>query len=220
MGEAAATGEAGVSPLSRASAGWLLAHRRLLAALVLAALTPLVWFIATRPLMTARTSGAAGAGQPAKGVGPQVGAQAPDFTLLGLDGKPVALSSFRGRAVLLNFWATWCEPCKAEMPELERAYQQYKDSPGLVVLAVSIDDASNVSQVRDYIRQGSDQTGAYSFPVVLDSQQEVTRLYKLLGVPSSYFIDRSGVIRAVQPGAMNRQTLMQHLRTIMPLGAA
>ena len=200
--------------------GWLAAHRRLLAVLVLAVLAPFVWLVSTRPLVTARTGGAAGAGQPAKGVGPQVGAQAPDFTLLGLDGKPVALSGFRGRAVLLNFWATWCEPCKAEMPELERAYRQYKDSPGLVVLGVSIDDETNAGLVRDYVRQGSDQTGSYSFPVVLDSRQEATRLYKLLGVPSSYFIDRSGVIRAVQPGAMTRQTLMQHLRTIIPLGAA
>jgi len=112
---------------------------------------------------------------------------APDFTLPDLEGRNITLSSNRGKVVIVNFWGTWCEPCKAEMPSLNRLYLESRDK-GLVVLAVSIDPSSQ--KVRSFITQKG-----YSFPVLLDSKKEVFfDTYGLFGLPVSVIIDRSGVI--------------------------
>jgi peroxiredoxin len=149
------------------------------------------------------------------GGGPLVGGEAPDFTLPALGGTKLTLSQLRGGPVVLNFWATWCAPCKDELPELEQVYRDYKDR-GLVVLAVSEDDESSFRQVRPYVRRGSPRVGAYTFPVALDTEREVARRYRLAGLPGTYLIDAAGIVRAVYPGPITRQGLLELLPTVLP----
>lgn len=112
---------------------------------------------------------------------------APDFTLPNLEGVNVKLSLYKGKVVVLNFWGTWCEPCKAEMPSLNKLYLEHRDE-GLVVLAISIDPSNQ--NVKSFIQQKG-----YSIPVLLDRDKEVYfDTYGLLGLPVSVIIDRDGTI--------------------------
>lgn len=136
-------------------------------------------------------------------VAPRAGARAPDFTLSSLAGEPVNLASLRGRPVLINFWATWCEPCKLEMPFLEERHRRYQER-GLAVLAVDFDEpAEAVAAFRDEL--------GLTFELLLDPGGRVQRLYQVRGYPSSYFIDEAGVIRVVQIGVMTEGQLDRHL---------
>ena len=130
---------------------------------------------------------------------PVIGHPAPDFTLVDLEGNQVTLSDFRGKVVFVNFWATWCPPCRAEMPEIEAVHQEYKDK-GVVVIGVDI--AEPESTVRQYVQQGG-----FSWTFVLDSTGEVARDYQIVAIPTSFFIDREGVIRAVNIGAMTKRAM-------------
>ena len=131
-------------------------------------------------------------------VQPVVGHRAPDFTLRDSHGKPVQLSRVLGeRAVLLNFWATWCPPCRQETPTMERAYRDYR-ARGLEILAVSIDagsEAAVAARVNEFMAELK-----LTFPAVLDSQGDVVRAYRLRGLPTTFLIDRKGVIRAAEIG--------------------
>jgi peroxiredoxin len=195
--------------------GRLAEHKRaIVAGLAVVVLAPLAWYAGTRPLGNA-AGGVVSLGGAAQGVGPQAGKAAPDFKLQDPGGKTVELKQYRGRPVLLNFWATWCAPCKEEMPELEQLYRQYENQ-GLVVLGVSVDDSSSVKQVPGLLKEGNPSVGSYTFPIALDEKQEVTRQYKLFGVPSSFFVDRDGVIRVVQPRVMSREMMLDGLKHILP----
>ena len=120
---------------------------------------------------------------------PEVGYLAPDFTLPSLDGQTVRLSDFRGKkAILLNFWATWCAPCRLEMPTIDKAYQEYK-SRGLEILAVSLDAGSN-SVVKNFMQELK-----VDFPVLLDPDMEVLRLYRQFSIPATFLIDKQGIVR-------------------------
>ena len=120
---------------------------------------------------------------------PEVGYLAPDFTLPSLDGQTVRLSDFRGKkAILLNFWATWCAPCRLEMPTMDKAYQEYK-SRGLEILAVNLDAGSN-SVVKNFMDELS-----LSFPALLDPDMEVLRLYRQFSIPATFLIDKQGIVR-------------------------
>ena len=116
-----------------------------------------------------------------------------DFTLTGLDGNTYTLSDFVGKPVLLNFWATWCPPCKGEMPLLEQTYNEWKDK-GVVILAVDIGESA--STVQKFI----DQNG-YTFNILLDQQQKVANTYLVQAIPTTYFIDKNGIIQGKQVGA-------------------
>jgi peroxiredoxin len=180
---------------------------------------PLLYVAATQPLVQGGASGITGTGGAAKGVAPQVDYEAPNFKLNDPAGKPVELKQFRGKPVFLNFWATWCVPCREEMPEMERLHREYQKD-GLVVLAVSLDDARVAKDIPEFLKEGDPSVGAYTFPVVLDGKQEVMKQYKLLGVPQSYFIDPQGVIRVVQPRVMSRQMMLDGIKAILPGTAA
>ncbi len=138
---------------------------------------------------------------------PEVGRLAPDFTLGDLEGNQVSLSDFRGKTVFINFWATWCPPCRAEMPEMEAVYQEYKDK-GVVVIGVDISEPE--STVRQYI-----QRGGFSWIIVLDSTGEVAANYKITSIPTSFFIDGEGVIRVVNIGAMTKRVMEAKLAEAM-----
>lgn len=120
------------------------------------------------------------------------GALAPDFLLGRLDESELRLSDLRGEAVVLNFWATWCAPCRTEIPQFVDAYSRFRDQ-GLVVVGVNMQEGKGI--VRPYAEDfGMD------FPIVIDVDGEVGDAYRLLGLPVTYFIDREGVVRSVFTG--------------------
>ena len=131
---------------------------------------------------------AAGAAQAAL----NANAPAPDFTLRSLDGVNLRLAEQRGRVVMVNFWATWCGPCKQEMPHLSRLYEKYRAS-GFTLLGVNVDeDSRNAAGI-------AGQLGV-KFPVLLDSDKQVSKLYDLSAMPSTVLIDRDGKVRFLHRG--------------------
>ena len=135
---------------------------------------------------------------------------APDLTLPTLDGDTLRLADLRGKVVLVNFWGTWCEPCKEETPALQAAYQRLQ-SEGLVIVGVNLrrqepgDDA-----VRDFVRQYG-----VTYPIALDVEGEAARLFQISPIPVSYFIDPEGTIRYVRIGTLTADdvaTLFARLR--------
>ncbi len=111
---------------------------------------------------------------------------APEFSLKNLNGKSIALSSFKGKIVLLNFWASWCPPCLAEMPSFKKVYGEMK-SRGLEVIAVSAD--KSVNETREF----TDKKG-FDFAILMDENRAVTKQYKVFSLPTTFLIDRKGII--------------------------
>ena len=131
------------------------------------------------------------------GTGTEIGAGAPasDFTLRDVDGKNVSLSDFSGKVVLIDFWATWCVPCTAEIPHLETLYQQHKNE-GFVVLGISMDGPETIANVASFVRSNN-----MSFPVLLDEETRVVNVYNpKRTAPLSVLIDRAGHIARVRSG--------------------
>jgi peroxiredoxin len=130
------------------------------------------------------------AGTASSAIAPQ--AQAPDFTLHAMSGPNMSLQAQRGRVVMVNFWATWCAPCRQEMPQLNRLYQKYRSS-GFVLLGVNVDDdPSKAAEVATKL--------GVTFPVLLDADKRVSKLYDLNTMPSTVIIDRDGKVRYVHRG--------------------
>jgi len=128
----------------------------------------------------------------ASAAGPAPGGPAPDFTLRTLDGKNLRLQEQRGKVVLVNFWATWCAPCRQEMPLLDQMYQKYKGA-GFTLLGVNVDDDSkNAAAVAGKL--------GVNFPVLFDSDKTVSKLYDLNSMPSTLLIDRDGRVRFMHRG--------------------
>jgi peroxiredoxin len=143
---------------------------------------------------------------PVPGPAPVVGAPAPEFTLKTVDGQSVSLSDYRGKVVLLNFWATWCEPCKLEMPAFDQA-QQSVGPQGFQVLAVNFDEAqSDVQAFQEELE--------LTFPLLLDPGAVVQRVYRVLGYPTSYWIDAQGMVAAVHVGVMTERQLDNYLEEL------
>ncbi len=112
--------------------------------------------------------------------------KAPDFTLKDLKGRELSLSSLKGKVVLLNFWATWCPPCKAEMPSLNRLYNDMA-AHGIEIIAVSAD--ISIDDVKKYVAKKN-----YDFRIVFDSDGTVYKKYKVFSLPTTFIIDRDGII--------------------------
>ncbi len=123
-----------------------------------------------------------------------VGKPAPDFTLSDLNDKPYRLSEFRGKVVFLNFWATWCKPCREEMPSMEILNRNF-EKDGLVILAVSIDRVTTTKDIPPFVN-GMNLT----FPVLIDSWGKTDMPYKRMGVPETFIIDQEGIIREIVIG--------------------
>ena len=140
---------------------------------------------------------------------PRVGFLAPDFSLPTTDGRELRLNDFRGRPVFINFWATWCIPCRQEMPIIQQVFEE-RSKEGLAVLAVDMGETTG--QVSFFARKYG-----LSFPLLLDENEEVSYTYEIFAIPSSFFVDSDGVIRAIKIGAFSsKRELEDQLRTIMP----
>lgn len=140
---------------------------------------------------------------PGATIAPQAGFAAPDFTLPSLDGKTYTLSELKGNAVLVNLWATWCPPCRAEMPAIQKIYAEYKDR-GLVVLAVNMTYQDDKAAVAPFAREYG-----LTFPILLDEGNLVGAAYQLRSLPSTYFINRAGVIKEIVIGGPMAEALLR-----------
>lgn len=127
---------------------------------------------------------------------------APDFTVYDMEGEAVKLSDFRGKPVLVNFWATWCGPCKMEMPSFEALYAEYGDR--VEFMMVNLTDGSQ--ETRTTVRKYLAETG-YSFPVYLDTTTQAAYAYGVYSIPMSVFVDANGEIIHTQIGMMSEDSL-------------
>ena len=138
------------------------------------------------------------------------GKRAPDFTLAALDGTEVSLSQFRGQPVLINFWASWCLPCREEMPELVRSYESHK-AEGFIILGLNLTYSDSLPDVQAFVNEFN-----ITFPVLLDKDGAVAeRLYQIPGVPTSIFINRDGTLERIQVGIMTPRQIDQYVAEIL-----
>ncbi len=147
---------------------------------------------------------------------PEAGRAGPDFLLEQPDGGTLRLSDLQGQPVVLNFWATWCPPCRTEIPELVLAYERY-GGQGLVIVAVDLQESD------DQVLQFAEEFGM-AFPLVIDRDGDVANVWRLggpiEGIPSSYFLDETGVIRSFYYGPMTEDVLEERLADILPREAS
>jgi peroxiredoxin len=144
-----------------------------------------------------------GSGQP-----PRIGEPAPDFLVTDPDGNTYRLSDLRGKPVWLNFWASWCPPCRAETPELEAVYEE-KKADGLVLLGISLGE--QVPAVKSYV-----EAARITYRIGMDTSTRIAGLYRINGLPTHFFIDKDGIIRDMQVGGLSRQAIYKKLQKIMP----
>jgi peroxiredoxin len=134
---------------------------------------------------------------------PQIGFQAPDFKLNDLNGNSYQLSEFKGKAVLLNVWASWCKPCQAEMPALQNIYEQYKDK-NIVFLAVNSTRQDSLSDVTNFVNNYN-----LTFPVLLDYDGSVSNTFHIQALPTTFFINPNGIIQEIIIGGPMSEALLE-----------
>jgi thiol-disulfide isomerase/thioredoxin len=137
----------------------------------------------------------------------QVDYPAPDLNLTTLGGDPVSLSDYLGQVVLVNLWATWCPPCREEMPTLQAFYEKYK-SEGFVLIA--IDQGEALPQVNPFVTEFK-----LTFPVWLDTGSEAGRVFETMNLPSSYVIDRTGQVRLMWIGGISKKNLEKYVPDVI-----
>ncbi len=136
-------------------------------------------------------------------IGLAVGFVAPELTLTDLEGTEIRLSDLRGKPVLVNFWAVWCEFCRVELPEMQEIYQEHQDD-GFVILAIDVQE--DPARVKAFV----DELGL-TFPIIIDDTGVIMRAYRARGLPTSYFIGPDGVILGKQLGPIDRAWMEEHL---------
>ena len=134
---------------------------------------------------------------------PREGFFAPDFTLDTLQGEQVKLSDLRGKIVVINFWATWCLPCRKETPALEKVYEQYQDS-NVVILGVNLTDQDSLNDVTAFV-----QEFGLTYPILLDRNGRISLLYQIEGLPTTFFVNREGIIRTAVVGGPMSETFIR-----------
>ena len=157
-------------------------------------------------LSRAPSAAALGAGAPPSA---RAGFSAPDFSLNLLGGGQVTLSALRGKVVIVNLWASWCPPCRAEMPAIEKIYQAYKGQ-GLEVLAINATFQDSEPDAATFV-----QHFGLTFPIPLDRTGGVSNRYLLRALPSTYFIDRRGIVQFVAIGAMNEALIQSKVEELV-----
>lgn len=138
-----------------------------------------------------------------KPAGAKVGASAADFTLLDTEGNEVSLSDYKGKKIFLNFWATWCNPCKKEMPEMEKIHQKYDD---VIILAVNLDTKKDI--------KGFMNEHELTFPALLDVEEKVNDQYEVVSIPTSFFIDEEGIIRKKIVGMLDYERMEENVEDL------
>lgn len=136
-------------------------------------------------------------------VAPRPGFQAPDFDLPDSQGVQISLSALRGQAVIINLWASWCPPCRQEMPALQKVYTDYHEQ-GLEILAVNATSQDNIQAAIEF----STELGL-TFPILIDTDGRVSRLYQLQSLPTTYFLGRDGSIQEVIVGGPMAEALLR-----------
>lgn len=147
-------------------------------------------------------------------LGEQVGLKkdqlAPDFTLTNLQGEEVTLSDLRGKRVVLNFWATWCPPCEAEMPHMQQYYEKYGQEDNVEIVGVNLTYAKEkVERVEQFIKSYD-----ITFPILLEKDETVASQYEILTIPSTYMIDRDGKIQKKIIGPLDLESLRDNVTQI------
>jgi cytochrome c biogenesis protein CcmG/thiol:disulfide interchange protein DsbE len=164
-------------------------------------------------LIEGRDGDSAGAGQAlaleggAVGPAPKLGEPAPDFTLANLRGDPVQLAGLRGKPILVNFWATWCPPCRAEMPDLDEVARESSAS-GLIVLAVNLQEEPLT--IAAYLRT----LGVGGVSPLTDTTGAIFRQYRVSGLPTTVGIDRDGVVREIHVGPLTKRGIQARVAKI------
>ncbi len=162
-----------------------------------------IWLLALVLLVV----GCGGSG-PGVSEGISEGNRAPDFRLEDLDGNQVSLQDHRGQVVLINFWATWCEPCRDEIPDIEAVYQARRDE-GFAVLGV------NSHETRGAIEPFVGELGV-SYPILIDENGRVEKTYRPVGLPMSVLVDQDGIIQRRHLGVLTRDQLQEYLAELLP----
>lgn len=137
----------------------------------------------------------------------QIGKVAPPFSLKNINGTSYSLNNFKGKVVLLRFWATRCESCKVEMPKLESSYRRLFSS-GLMVLAVNVEDPPE--KAAEFVKEIR-----LTYPILMDEKKDVTKLYQVYGVPTTFVIDRNGIIRERIFGDLNEEAIEKMVRPLL-----
>ena len=155
----------------------------------------LLWIFFSRTTPAATTGGAVPA--------PQVGFAAPDFSLQDASGETVTLSELRGHPLIVNVWASWCPPCRAEMPAMQRVYQDYRDA-GLEILAVNAANQDQTEAALAFVEQNG-----LTFPILFDEVGSVSQHYQVRALPTSFFIDAQGIIQEIVVGGPMSEALLR-----------
>ena len=160
--------------------------------------------------VVAGCSSGSDSGQSSTEEGVLPGNLAPDFRLMGLNGQNIVLSELRGSPVLLNFWATWCGPCRVEMPLIQEIYEDSGWSEqGLVILAV--DGGETASKVQEFMN-----VNGLSFTALLDNNNSVFKNYNIRAIPTTFFIDKEGIIKVVKMGTFrSREQIEDGLKQLI-----
>jgi cytochrome c biogenesis protein CcmG, thiol:disulfide interchange protein DsbE len=137
---------------------------------------------------------------------PALNHPAPPFTLTALDGATFALNELHGQPLVINFWATWCFPCRQEMPMLQSTWERYGDS----VLILGVDVGEQETIVQDFVDEFQ-----LTFPILLDEPMAVAGEYNVRGLPTTFFIDGNGIIRQIYPGELNSAILAEGIQKIL-----
>lgn len=140
---------------------------------------------------------------------PQNGFLAPGFKLETLDGERAALSDYRGQVVLINLWASWCPPCRAEMPAMQAAYTAFRDQ-GFVILAVNATNQDSLQDASAFVEERG-----LTFSILLDREGEVAQKYRSHLLPTSFFVDREGIIRHKTIGSMSKALLRTRIQELL-----
>ncbi|MFO7317023.1 MAG: redoxin domain-containing protein [Bacilli bacterium] len=138
-----------------------------------------------------------------------LGKPAPDFTLNTLDGNPLTLSDLKGKKVILNFWATWCPPCKDEMPHFQEYYEKYAEEDNVEIVAVNYTLNDKMASVENFVKSYD-----LTFPVLLMEEEDVRETYKVYTLPSTFFINSKGVIEKQVLGPLDLDTLRNYVTAL------
>ena len=162
--------------------------------LVITAVISIGWMAYSRDIDPADSSALA--------IAPMPGAMAPDFTLTTIEGEQITLSELRGRPIIVNFWATWCGPCRQETPHFQAFYEQHQDQ----VVMLGINQRESLEQINQF----SDEFGM-TYPILLDQQGAVYSDYQVFGLPTTWFVIPDGVLISVAPGGVSAAYLEAQL---------